>query len=395
MLALGVIAPVSAFVFCYGLPFLLPEFQREFKLNLAQAGTVVAAPTIGLTVSLLLWGFAADKFGERGLITVGLGLNGIAVLAAAMVHPGLVGLLVFFGIGGACGASVNTSSGRLVMGWFPKHERGLAMGIRQTCQPLGVAIAAVALPTVAKHYGIMWALLVPGALCVLSAAAVAIWAVDPPRESKEIQALQGNPYRTSTLPRLHVAAAFLVVPQFAISAFSLAYLVSQQNWAAATAGFVLAAFQVLGAFARIGSGIWSDKVGSRLGPMRALAVASCVTMLFLAAATEFSPWLALVGLALGAIITVADNGLAFTATAELAGMSWSGRALGVHSTGQNLSASITPPLLGAVIGASSYSIGFVVAAVFPLLAIMLVPVRAESHAGNDLPAEYVGAGEKS
>src|SRR5699024_12031482 len=40
-------------------------------------------------------------------------------------------------------ASVNSASGRVVMGWFPRHRRGLAMGIRQMSQPLGTSIAAV------------------------------------------------------------------------------------------------------------------------------------------------------------------------------------------------------------------------------------------------------------
>ena len=47
-------------------------------------------------------------------------------------------------------ASVNAASGRVVMGWFPAHERGLAMGTRQTAQPLGVALAALGLPPLAR-----------------------------------------------------------------------------------------------------------------------------------------------------------------------------------------------------------------------------------------------------
>jgi sugar phosphate permease len=37
-------------------------------------------------------------------------------------------------------ASSNSASGRLVVGWFPPERRGLAMGIRQTAQPLGVGL---------------------------------------------------------------------------------------------------------------------------------------------------------------------------------------------------------------------------------------------------------------
>ena len=77
---------------------------------------------------------------------------------------------------------------------------------------------------------------------------------------------------------------------------------------------------------------------------------------------------------------MADNGLAFTAVAELAGPAWAGRALGVQNTGQNLSAALTPPVLGAVVGAFGYDAGFALAAVFPVLAIGLIPVRRAARA---------------
>jgi MFS family permease len=81
---------------------------------------------------------------------------------------------------------------------------------------------------------------------------------------------------------------------------------------------------------------------------------------------------------LAAVITVSDNGLGFTASAELAGAAWSGRAMGTQNTGQNIAASLTPPLLGLVIGDSRYALAFCVVAIFPLLAIGVIPVRAES-----------------
>jgi hypothetical protein len=86
-------------------------------------------------------------------------------------------------------------------------------------------------------------------------------------------------------------------------------------------------------------------------------------------------------LAVGGIVTVADNGLAFTAVAEIAGSAWAGRALGVQNTGQNIASSLTPIALGAVVGTAGYAIGFVVAAIAPVAAIALTPVRYEPDAG--------------
>jgi hypothetical protein len=80
---------------------------------------------------------------------------------------------------------------------------------------------------------------------------------------------------------------------------------------------------------------------------------------------------------LAAIVTVADNGLAYTSVAEFAGRTWSGRALGVHNTGQNVTAVLTAPVLAAIIGDSRYALAFALVAVFPLVAVGVTPVRAE------------------
>ena len=74
------------------------------------------------------------------------------------------------------------------------------------------------------------------------------------------------------------------------------------------------------------------------------------------------------------VVTVSDNGLAFTAIAEIAGPFWSGRALGTQNTSQLLTAGVAPPLFGALIGIAGYPVAFAVCALLPLMAIPAVPV---------------------
>ncbi len=111
--------------------------------------------------------------------------------------------------------------------------------------------------------------------------------------------------------------------------------------------------------------------------MRQLAVVSMLLMVLLALGAWADAWWVVVGFALGAVVTVADNGLAFTAVAEYAGSAWAGRALGVQNTGQNVAALLTAPVLAGIIGDARYALGFAVVAVFPLLAIPITPVRIE------------------
>ncbi|BBG05394.1 sugar phosphate permease [Pseudonocardia autotrophica] len=385
VLAVGVFAQTAACSFVYGMPFLVPLLRDSAGLSLAQVGAYVGAPTAGLLCTLVLWGAFADRYGERGVMSIGLVLCAIAVAAAALapVRPGPA-LLVLLGLGGAGAASVFAASGRMVMGWFGAHERGAAMGIRQTAQPLGVALAGLTLPTLAGAVGPFRALLLPAVLCLVTAVLVAALAPNPPRAPlRPGAAPDRSPYRTPVLWRVHGASALLVVPQFAVASFATEYLVREQGWHVAAAGAFVAASQVAGAAGRIATGVWSDRVGSRLRPMRQVAAAAAVVLLLFALGDAVAGWLAVAMLAVGAVVTVAPNGLAFTSTAELAGPSWSGRALGVQNTGQNIVASMVPAALGALVGATGYGIGFALAALAPLAAIGVTPVSDERSSPTD------------
>jgi sugar phosphate permease len=377
ILSLGLAAQASGSSFMYGLPMLLPQLRHDDHLSLAAAGWLVAAPSIGLLATLILWGAAADRRGERDVMAVGLALAGGFLLAAATVHD-VAGRFVLLALAGAGGASVNAASGRVVLGWFAAHERGTAMGVRQTAQPLGVALAAVTFPPLADRYGVGWALVAPAALSLLISLLVLVFVVDPPRTAAVPGVRDGSPYRAATLWRLHASSALLVVPQFAVSAFALEFLVSAGHWSPVAAGRLLFGFQLGGALGRLAVGRWSDLVGSRLGPMRIVAFAAAATMLLLGLGAGTGSVLAVTAIAVGTVVTVADNGLGFTAVAELAGSAWAGRALGAQNTAQNVAASLTPPLLGAVIAATGFGTAFAVVAVFPLLAIVSIPVAAET-----------------
>jgi sugar phosphate permease len=379
ILGLGLAAQTASCAFLYGIPVLVPRMRADEGLSLAEAGTVVAAPSIGLLFTLIAWGAAADRYGERLIMALGLGFSGLVLVVAGVGTHSLATLFVLFLVAGASTASVNAASGRVVMGWFSPSQRGVAMGIRQTAQPLGVGVAAVGLPPLAERWGFQAAILLPAGLAILVAALVAWLVVDPPRPANTGSDVPKpvSPYRKPALWRLHGASSLLVVPQFAVSAFAPVYLVTMQHWSALSAGWFLGGVQVLGAAGRLASGYWSDRVGSRLRPMRQLAVASAAVMLLVALGDATWPWLAVLGLVLAAVITVSDNGLGFTASAEFAGISWAGRAMGAQNTTQNVAASLTPPLLGLAIGDSRYALAFCISAIFPLLAVSLVPVRAE------------------
>src|SRR5215470_6264090 len=357
-LTAGTVALTAGCTFQYGLAYLIPAL-RASGLSLEEAGVIVACPTAGLLLTLVAWGAAADRFGERLVLASGLAAAGVVLLVASGVHEtaALAGCLV---AAGAAGGSVYAASGRLILGWFAASQRGLAMGIRQSAQPLGVAVAAVSLPTLAAH-GLSAGLAFLGTFCLAAVLLVIVVVRDPVHQARAGRGQAGSPYRGPALWRLHAASALLVVPQFTVATFALVFLVTARHWPAPVAGSLLALTATVGAGSRLAAGYWSDRVGSRMRPMRALALGIAAI---------------LVALATAAVLAVSTNGLAFTAVAEYAGPQWAGRALGIQNTGQNLMAAATPPVIAALIAADGYAAAFAAAAVLPLAAAVLVPVAA-------------------
>lgn len=376
VLGLGVLAQAAQAVLVNGTAFLIPTLHDESGLSLAQAGTLASAPVFGVMLTLVAWGALADRYGERIVLAAGLALAGAATAAAA-VTTSIPVLAVLLAIGGGAAASANAASGRVVVGWFPPDQRGLAMGIRQMSVPLGVAVAAMTMPLLARDHGIGWALAFPAAVCAVAAVACAVGIADPPRPDRGHAAelgLLANPYRqSSTLLRIHTTSVLLVVPQYVVWTYALVWLVTDQGWTESAAGLVITAAQFLGAGGRVAAGIWSDRVGSRLRPLRTVAVAVVVSMAALAAVAVTGSPIAVAMLVVASVITVSPNGLAFTAVAEIAGPYWGGRALGVQNTGQFVAAAAVGPVFGAVIGTVGFPIAFAVAALVPALAVPLVP----------------------
>src|SRR5919107_4380858 len=192
VLALGIAAQASASSFLYGLPFVVPYLRRAEGLTLVQAASLVAAPSLGLVLTLVAWGALADRIGERVVMASGLALAG-GLLLASLSTSSFASRWTAWALVGAAGASVNAASGRAVMGWFGVRQRGLAMGARQTAQPLGVALAGLALPPLAASHGLAVALAAPALACLLVAALVAGFVADPPRPATEPAAAAGQP----------------------------------------------------------------------------------------------------------------------------------------------------------------------------------------------------------
>jgi MFS family permease len=267
---------------------------------------------------------------------------------------------VLLALTGASGASVNAASGRAVLTWFPHRRRGLAMAVRQTSVPLGAAAGALALPPLAATGGVPAVFAALAASTLVTAVVVAGAVREPPGAGGG----RGSPSTRTSAPvrevltdrallRLSSAGMLLVVPQFVGSVLLVEVLVDRGAPAAGAAA-LLAATQLLGAMGRLGNGVWSDRAGSRLGPLRTVAVLVAAGFA-LAALLQPGPVPVLAAVLVGAgALAVSWNGLVFTAAGELAPPGRAATAMAVSNTANYVSAAATPVAGGALAQAAGW-----------------------------------------
>src|SRR4029450_9369438 len=126
------------------------------------------------------------------------------------------------------------ASGRAVMSWFGREERGFALGIRQTALPIGGLLAAVLLPPIAAAGGLRAGLValaagrlaaavgggkpraVPRPSGSLAAAVAGITGLrEAPHEEGELTEI-GHPVRDPRMAQLSVGAGLILAPQVSI-----------------------------------------------------------------------------------------------------------------------------------------------------------------------------------
>jgi MFS family permease len=369
VLAAGTLAQASFSASSVGLPALGPALKSHYSLTLSETGVVLAAIGIGMLFTLLPWGLVADRVDERWVIATGL-TGAAGALAAASATHGYAAVTATLVATGALGASVNAASGRAIMAWFPSSELGTALGIRQTAIPIGGAVGALALPALASAGGTRLAFLFLAGACLAGAAIAAVFIRGGSREEPELGEVS-RPLREPRMWLLGAGTGLYLVAQIGLTAFVVLFLHQHHHVSGHAAGAVLAAIYVLAIAARIGSGRVSDRLGSRLGPLRTIGVALAICTAAVAVATD-APLALLVPLfVVAGVLSMSWNGLAYASAAEMAGAARTGAALGFQQTLLGVVVAAAPPVIAAI-ATHSWRAAFFVAAAGPAVGVLIL-----------------------
>lgn len=361
MLATGTFAQSSFAAIGVGLPAIAPAIRDTFGLSLAEVGAILSSHWLGTLVTLLPWGFLTDRVGERIVLATGLGTCGLFLIVAGQAET-FWQLYVLLFLAGAAGASVNSATGRAVMGWFDASQRGLALGIRQAAVPVGGLVGALVLP----HFTVHHAYVFLGGMCLLGAAAGAVFLREPAAPPLEVVDVEWT-LRDHRLWRLCTVSGFYVVAQMAVLGFVVLYLHDERGMGKGQAAAVLGAVQVVAMVMRVGAGRWSDILRTRIVPLARIGIAMSVALAVATALLSAPLTLLVPAFVVAGSLTMAWNGVAFAAVAELAGRARSGAALGVQQTVLSLGGVGAPLAFAAVVSATSWSLAYGLAAAFPLV----------------------------
>ena len=345
---------VSAF--CnLSIPPLTPFLRDELNLTHAEVGLLMSFIYIGVVSSSLFFGWITDLLGERRVLTLGLGIQGLFMIGFAWVHAFFIGgvLLLLSGVGYS---GVNPATTKGVMRWFPPQGRATAMGIKQTGIPLGGILASSTLPALALAFGWRVSVILVSVATLLSILAIRVCIPLAPslqdQPSRMRWALLQEVLSNRSILALSIMGIFLAGAQLAIITHLVLFLKKEYLFSTVLAGLLLALVQAGGIVGRIGWGLVSDFLaGGRRKSILMIIGIIAVLQLFLLGriGPDIPSSLLVLFIALLGSTTVGYHGVLFGLMGEIVRKEVVGLATGFSLTITFLGVVLYPPLFGHVV----------------------------------------------
>ncbi len=332
-----------------------PVLSRALDLSHAQIGLLSSAIWAGMLVTMLPMGIMIDRRGEKMIILVGVAMM-IAMVGAATQVTTFLWLFLLLLVASFGASSSAPGGAKAIAAWFPKSQRGSAMGIRQTGVAVGGLVAALALPPVAMRYGWAVALQLAVIVTIVTLVCFAFLYKELPPDQKE-QRKETKPAGVK-LGSILKSRSFLAATAYAFvfmgvqgssASFLALHLHEELRLSIVAAGAFLAVFQVGGMAGRLGWGVISDRVGRRAPIMilvGAISAASCVAIALAGKGLGMTT-VAVLALLIGCS-AMGWNGLYLTALAESMPLRNAGTTIGASLTVSFLGMFLVPPLFGLI-----------------------------------------------
>ncbi|MGR3774404.1 MFS transporter [Bacillus paramycoides] len=166
MLIFATITQATATLITYGVGVFALFWRGEYSLTNMQSGLLVSIVNVGPLFCMLFVGRLLDRYNEKLLISISSFLLGGSLLLTNIVNE-FTGLLFVLLLVGAFYSVSQPGGSKVIIKWFSKENRGLAMGIRQAGIPIGGMLAGVLIPFLTIKYNVAYAINIIACICII------------------------------------------------------------------------------------------------------------------------------------------------------------------------------------------------------------------------------------
>lgn len=136
----------------FGYSAILPSMQDALGLSTAAAGSLASWNLAGYTVFAAIGGLLASRFGARVVLTAGMLLTGIGIVATGLTN-GLLEASIGRLVTGFGNGMILVPSITLMASWFDRTNLGLASSIVPTGSSLALIVAGPTVPRLVSMGG--------------------------------------------------------------------------------------------------------------------------------------------------------------------------------------------------------------------------------------------------
>jgi MFS family permease len=365
---------------------------KEFGWSRAQVSLLFTGESLALGVSATLIGRLLDRVDARWVMGGGVVLSGGCYLAAARVHSFIPLFVIFLLIGVGLAAAAFLPTSVVISNWFDSN-RGTAMGLAMTGEPVGASIIAI-LVSYAIGYGGWRFGFIAVALPMLFIAAPLVFMLvrgHPPGRAQTVaehrETLSGLEVQEAIRTRSFwmLAVAWLCWGYSFGGPFT--HLVAYLTGLGYSPDKAALAFSIMMGFLAVGyftAGRTADRIGARITVATVFAVTALMQIILLGAAHVVLLVIFVIGN--GLVIEVAQvilpmvlaDSLGLKRFGSLTGLMWFPLCVGV---------AIGPWLTGKIFDVTgSYALGFELSAAAALLGAVatLATLPREYEQGQEL-----------
>ncbi|WMY17404.1 MFS transporter [Bacillus tropicus] len=385
MLIVATIAQTTATLITYGVGVFALFWKEEYALTNTESGLLVSVVNIGPLFCMLFVGRLLDQYNEKILISISSFLLGSSLLLTNIVS-GFNGLLFVLLLIGMFYSVSQPGGSKVILKWFPKENRGLAMGIRQAGIPIGGALAGVLIPVLTIHYNVTYAINSIACICIIGGLLFFMFYKEPYVKEEARKGHIKISFWTKlkvvickkALYPIYMAGICMISLQMVLVGHFMKFLVREQSITSIVAGIVFSVMFFSGMIGRVVLAAISDVFykGNRRIPLLITVCASIGLVLLLVMSIHTITSGVLYGVsALLGFFSIGWFSLFIAEVAELASEESVGITVSLALTLNQIAIIIAPVLFGYIVDAKGYTYAW-------LCIVVLLSISAVSLSRN-------------